>query len=107
MKERRSQEERIEADVVVDYHGTHVVLYHTVRNLSLGGVCIESPSLEPIGKTVSLSLNFPDLDRTLDVRGEAVGVNEEPPQDMGIRFIELSESDKETIRHYIQLKSKA
>ena len=83
MKERRSQPKRIQTDVIVDYRGTHVVLFHKVRNLSIGGICIESPSVEPVGKRVSLSLNFPELNKALEVEGEVVWANEEAPSDMG------------------------
>ena len=64
MEERRNAPNRIKADVQVDYLGTHVVLYHRVLNLSIGGICIESPSVEAVGKVVRLSLNFPDLHRS-------------------------------------------
>lgn len=106
MEERRNAPNRIKADVQVDYLGTHVVLYHRVLNLSIGGICIESPSVEAVGKVVRLSLNFPDLHRSIDVEGEVVWANQEPPQDMGIRFRELSDADKETIRAYVQLEGK-
>ena len=103
MEERRSTTNRIQTDVLVDYRGTHVVLYHRVRNLSIGGICIESPTVEPLGKIVSLSLNFPDLHQTIEVTGEVVWANEESPRDMGIRFMELDESQVQTIRAYIKL----
>ena len=106
MKERRSQPKRIQTDVVVDYRGTHVVLFHKVVNLSIGGICIQSPSVEPVGKSVSLSLNFPELNKALEVSGVVVWTNEETPSDMGIRFTNLSESDIEVIRNYIALVEK-
>ena len=104
MEERRNRPNRIQTDVLVDYRGTHVVLYHRVRNLSIGGICIESPTVEPLGKVVSLSLNFPDLHQTIEVNGEVVWANEEPPRDMGIRFMDLDEKQMDTIKAYIHLE---
>lgn len=106
MEERRHGSGRIATDVIVDYRGTHIVLYHKVRNLSLGGICIEAPSVEEVGKTVSLSLNFPELHESIEVAGEVVWANQEPPCDMGIRFHGLTEEQATTIRAYIQLEAK-
>ena len=105
MEERRNAPNRIKTEVLVDYRGTHVVLYHRVRNLSLGGICIESPSVEPVGKPVTLSLNFPDLHKSIEVDGEVVWANEEAPRDMGIRFKNLTSEQSDTIKAYIQLES--
>jgi len=102
--DQRRDNPRIQADVVVDYTGTEVLLYHHVENISLGGLCIKAPTVEPVGIKVALSLNFPDLNVTVDVDGEVVWANEDPPRDMGIRFTGLSEESKEIIRQYIELK---
>ena len=105
MVERRDAPNRIKTEVLVDYRGTHVVLYHRVRNLSLGGICIEAPSVEPVGKHVTLSLTFPDLHKSIEVEGEVVWANDEDPRDMGIRFINLGTEQIDTIKAYIQLES--
>ena len=46
-------------------------------------------------------LNFPELDSSISVKGEVVWANREPPMDMGIRFIELDQERKETLRRYL------
>jgi len=103
--DKRRDSPRIKADVVVDYTGTEVLLYHHVENISLGGLCIQAPSVEPVGINVSLTLNFADLNVTIDIEGEVVWANEDPPRDMGIRFIGLNEENKDIIRQYIDLRS--
>lgn len=104
-EERR--ETRIETDALVDVTASDVLLYHHIENLSLGGLSIQSPTVEPLGTKVNLSINFPDLHRTLDLEGEVVWANAEHPCDMGIKFINLSESDKAVLRHYLELRRRA
>lgn len=94
---------RLELKAYVDYTGTEVLLYHKVQNISLGGICIQSAAVEDVGTVVDLVLNFPDLEATIGVNGEVVWANHEPPMDMGIRFIDLDEDRKDTLRRYLSL----
>jgi uncharacterized protein (TIGR02266 family) len=94
---------RLELNAYVDYTGSEVLLYHKIRNISLGGVCIQSAAVEEVGTTVDLVLNFPDLEATIGVKGEVVWANREPPMDMGIRYIDLDDDRKDTLRRYLSL----
>ena len=93
---------RYEVNAYVDYTGTEVLLYHRVQNISLGGICIQSSGVEDVGTIVDLVINFPDLDASVSLRGEVVWVNRDPPMDMGIRYIDLDNERKDTLRKYIQ-----
>ena len=55
---------------------------------------------------VDLVLNFPDLDASIAVQGEVVWANREPPMDMGIRYVDLDEERKDTLRKYINMVRK-
>jgi uncharacterized protein (TIGR02266 family) len=100
--QRRTREfPRYEVSAYVDYTGSEVLLYHRIQNISLGGICISTPSIEEVGSVVDLVINFPDLGTTLATKGEVVWANREPPMDMGIRYIEMDESKRETLRQYI------
>jgi len=92
---------RFEVNAYVDYTGNEVLLFHRIQNISLGGVCIQTSGVEEVGTVVDLVLNFPELDASIAVKGEVVWANREPPMDMGIRFVELDESKRETLRQYI------
>jgi uncharacterized protein (TIGR02266 family) len=99
---------RLELRAYVDFTGSEVLLYHKIQNISLGGICIQSSSVEEVRTIVDLLLNFPDLEATIGVKGEVVWVNHEPPMDMGIRFIDLDDDRRDTLRRYLNLlKSKA
>jgi uncharacterized protein (TIGR02266 family) len=94
---------RLEVNAYVDYTGSEVLLFHKVQNISLGGICIQSDAVEDIGTVVELVLNFPELDVSLAVQGEVVWTNREPPMDMGIRYIELDNERRDTLRKYLGL----
>ncbi len=92
---------RYEVTAYVDYAGSEVLLYHRIENISMGGICIQTASLEDRGTVVDLVINFPDLDTSLSIQGEVVWANQEHPMDMGIRYINLDEEHRETLRKYI------
>lgn len=94
---------RFDLKAYVDYTGSEVLLFHKIQNISLGGICIQSSAVEALGTIVDLVLNFPDLDSTIAVKGEVVWANGEPPMDMGIRYTDLDDDRKDTLRRYLSL----
>ena len=92
---------RYEVNAYVDYTGSEVMLYHRIQNISLGGICIQSSGVEDVGTVVDLVINFPDLNASVALRGEVVWANREPPMDMGIRYIEMDDTKRETLKQYI------
>jgi hypothetical protein len=92
---------RLELNAYVDYTGSEVLLFHKVRNISLGGICIEGAAIEEVGTIVDLVLNFPDLDSSVALQGEVVWANREPPMDMGIRYVNLDGDRKDALRKYL------
>lgn len=101
--ERPRAHPRFEVEARVDYTGTEILLNHRIQNLSLGGLCIQGDALEEMGTTVDLVINFPELGTSITARGEVVWVNAEAPCDMGIRFLDLDNERKETLRKYLAL----
>jgi uncharacterized protein (TIGR02266 family) len=97
---------RYEVNAYVDYTGNEVLLFHRIQNISLGGVCIQTSGVEEVGTIVDIVLNFPDLDASIAIRGEVVWANREPPMDMGIRYIDMDEERKDTLRKYITMVRK-
>lgn len=93
---------RYEVNAVVGI-GDQAGQRHKVRNISLGGISIESPEVQEVGEELQLVIRFPDLDGAeLQVRGKVVWVNREPPTDMGIRFVDLDEARRETLREFLR-----
>ncbi|MBK8480033.1 MAG: PilZ domain-containing protein [Proteobacteria bacterium] len=98
---------RYEITAYVDYTGTsEVLLYHRIENISLGGMSIQTASVEELGTIVEVVISFPELNTTIAARGEVSWVNREEPMDMGIRFLELDEERKDVLRRFIQSTKK-
>ncbi len=98
---------RIETDALVDFTGSEVLLFHKIENISLGGISMRTATPEELGTRVYVTINFPDLNETMEAEGEVVWATHEDPKDMGIKFTGLSTSDKEILRRYIAEKAKA
>lgn len=96
---------RIETDALVDYTGSEVLLFHKIENLSLGGISLRTATPEDLGTQAFITINFPDFNETLEVEGIVVWANNDEPKDMGLKFVDLTESDKEVLRRYILAKA--
>lgn len=93
---------RYEVNALVDFTGTEVLLYHRIQNISLGGLCLQSSSIEEVGTVVDLVINFPDLGGSaVSIKGEVVWANREPPMDMGIRYVDMDDERREILRKYL------
>lgn len=96
---------RIQTDALVDYTGTEVLLFHKIENLSLGGLSIFSATVEPEGTQVYLTINFPDLQESVELEGRVVWSRDQEPKEMGIKFINLSLKDEEILTRYIEARA--
>jgi len=92
---------RIEANAYVDYTGDEVLLYHAIENISLGGLSIIAPTVEKVGKTVQLMLNFPDSETNLECIGEVVWSHEGEEGRMGIKFLNLTNEQKNSLKEFL------
>src|SRR5688572_30353066 len=92
----RRLKQRYEVSASVDVTGSEIALNHRIANISMGGICIQSPSVEEVGSTIDLVINFPELNTSVQVKGQVVWANRQPPMDMGIRYIDLDDSKKDT-----------
>jgi hypothetical protein len=76
---------------------------HTIQNLSLGGICIQTARIPEVGAIVDVVLRFGrSSTETLALRGQVVWVNREPPQDVGIRWLELDEAARVELVSYLE-----
>lgn len=95
---------RFETDALMDYTGSEILLFHKIENLSLGGISIRTATPEALGTKAYITINFPDFNESVEVEGEVVWVNHDEPKDMGVKFIDLTESDKTILRKYIKAR---
>lgn len=97
---------RILTDAVVDVASDReVLLFHKIRDLSEGGISLESPTLEPVGSLVDLSISFPGLRETLECTGEVVRLAETPVPYMGLRFLDLTDEQVTLLRNYLDRRA--
>ncbi len=94
---------RFEVDAHVDVAAAEVLPGQTVLNLSLGGICIRTPSLQEVGTKVDVTVNFPDLGTSMALRGQVVWVSREPPAEVGLRWLDLDDDRRELLRKFIAL----
>lgn len=93
---------RYEVKAWVDMSNNQALAHHPIQNLSLGGICIRCDFTQEIGTQVDLVIHLPEVETPLSVPGEVVWANRTVPQDMGIRFVALTEEDALLLKGYIQ-----
>jgi hypothetical protein len=94
---------RYEVNAYVDITADDVQIYHRIQNVSLGGICLQTPILQEVGAHVDVVINFPDLGAQVAIRGQVVWANREPPCDVGIRWVDLDDERRELLKKYIAL----
>jgi uncharacterized protein (TIGR02266 family) len=90
---------RYEIDSSADISGGS----HRIQNISLGGICIRTSRLQEVGAPVDVVLDLPELGRRLELSGQVVWVNREPPEDVGIRWTNLDPPRREILGEYIDV----
>jgi len=103
MADQAREYPRYEVEAYVDVTASDVLLYHRIQNISLGGICIQTPYIQEVGAFVDVVINFPDLGTQVALRGQVAWANREPPQDVGIRWMDLDEDRRDLLRKYIAL----
>ena len=76
---------------------------HRIQNISLGGICIQTPRFEEVGTEVDLVIHIPVLASDVAIRGQVVWANREPPIELGIRYVDLDEGRKSTLRRFVTM----
>jgi uncharacterized protein (TIGR02266 family) len=76
---------------------------HPIQNISLGGICIRTNRLQEVGAPVDVVLDLPQLGQRLELSGQVVWVNREPPEDVGIRWTNLDAERRVLLGDYINL----
>ena len=92
---------RIEMNIYVDFTGEEILLYHSIENISLGGISIKAPTVEKIGTTVEILINFPESGDQIECLGEVVWSREEDEGRMGLKFIDLTEDHKLLLKSFL------
>lgn len=106
MKQNNEQRasKRVPLALKVDWRSEGTFLFENATNISEHGIFIETPSPMKIGTVLDLEFSLPDSKAKIKTTGEVAWINpvrsktqENLNPGMGIRFLNLSEVDRETI----------
>jgi type IV pilus assembly protein PilZ len=107
-RERR-QWERVLVDLEVDYGNEENYLFAYIRDISATGIFVRTNSPEPPGTRLNLRFTTPGRRDTFELEGEVIWINPYRPghsdnlhPGMGIRFIGLTDDDRERLVEFIK-----
>jgi uncharacterized protein (TIGR02266 family) len=104
MKERR-QHPRLSIAVEVDFGSEHNFYSAKTRDISVGGLFIDTDVALPLGTLVKLDLKF--LQKRLSVEAEVTWVllgEGDRSTGVGVRFVDLAPSAKKSIEAFMVLR---
>jgi uncharacterized protein (TIGR02266 family) len=96
--ERRSSQ-RLDVQVHVVEKSDDAVYFHRTSNLSTGGMFLDGTLPHPPGTKVRLSFALPGRTEPIEAVAEIMPPGKE--QGMGVRFIEMSEPDRDRLTGFI------
>jgi uncharacterized protein (TIGR02266 family) len=108
-RERR-RAKRVPVEIQIQYETPDGFFQDYMRNLSLGGIFIETPKPLPMNTKLKVQFSLPDMSSPIVAEGVVVhtlrvGQPENPSvSGMGIRFSELEPSSKEMLESYLQAR---
>lgn len=76
------------------------------KNISLGGILIETEEYFPVSTVLEVELDIPSLPETIIVRGRVVRsyeIEKDKLYDNGVQFEEVDEKYRKTIGNFIEL----
>jgi type IV pilus assembly protein PilZ len=105
----RRQWERVLVDLEVDYGNEENYLFAYIRDISATGIFVRTNSPEPPGTRLNLRFTTPGRGDTFELEGEVIWINPYRPghsdnlhPGMGIRFIGLTDDDRERLVEFIK-----
>ena len=103
----KRKEQRIPVRIRIQYETTDRFFQDYIRNLSLGGIYIQTPNPLPEHTKLKIQLCLPEMKKPLVVDGVVVhalpdGQSEKSPErGMGIRFSALDNISKQLLEAYL------
>lgn len=78
-----------------------------IRNISGGGLFVETSHFAEIGTKVALQLLLPDEIQPMDIESSVAWINpratSSTPQGLGLKFLKMTEADRKRIQKFINL----
>ena len=95
---------RVSKTLSVSYKDKNSFLKAYTKNISSGGIFVSTGNPLPIGESLSLQLQLPDLEEPLKIECTVAWNNrdESKPVGMGLKFNNMSESDRNAFQAYLK-----
>jgi uncharacterized protein (TIGR02266 family) len=111
MQERR-EESRTEVEIEVRYRTAQEFLTAYARNISGGGIFVQTEQPLPLNHGVRLRFTLPGVSHRFDASGIVVWSNPPSsraslPSGMGIKFLDLDKQSKDLLAEFLKGKSPA
>lgn len=98
---------RVPIDMWVEESREGELYYQRTANISEGGLFFEKTVPHPKGTIVNLKFTLPGQSEPIEVKGEIVNLpNDSEGLGMGVKFINLTEKQREMIVDYINRQLK-
>jgi type IV pilus assembly protein PilZ len=112
MKEKidRRKHPRIFLRALVDYESQDTFIYDYSKDLSQGGIFIQTDKPLKINDVIELKFSLPDIAKVFNVKGEVKWTNTEEGEGlmkgMGIEFKDMSAEDRKMLQEYVHRANK-
>src|SRR5262249_52737819 len=88
---------RYEVEAYADVTGDEVLLYHPIRDISAGGMRIETGSREAVGTQLEVLVCFPDQEQEVALAGEVVWADTIASFEVGLRWRFTDDESRELL----------
>lgn len=111
-RERR-RSRRVPVQIQIQYQTADGFFQDYIRNLSLGGIFIETEKPLPTNTKLKVEFRLPEMNDPITADGVVVHTlgrrqNAQPaPSGMGIRFSELNSASRKRLESYLQVQGTA
>ncbi len=106
----RRRFQRVTFEAEVNFHSDHNLFLGFSEDISEGGLFAATYDIKPLGTRVELTFGLP-CGHVVQCEGEVRWVRQPsedpdaPPPGMGVRFLDLSEADRQVLRRYIDQRA--
>lgn len=98
----RRRTKRVPVEMWVEETLEDALYFQRSANLSAGGLFFEQTIPHPIGTLVNLKFTLPGYDEPIETQGEIVGTPVEEGLGMAVKFIDLTEQQRESIERFVE-----
>jgi type IV pilus assembly protein PilZ len=102
-------EERLNASLQVSYNSYQEFVTEYTKNVSRGGIFINTKRHHEIGQVVELSLNVPGMDKPLIIKGEVIHIRTRNVRDenagVGVKFLDIDPESRMAVIEFMKSRS--